>query len=47
MAICNAAQTSAAGIAEAIAETIAQPTILRECKSRTAAKYSQPLLVRM
>ena len=33
MAICKAAHTSAAGIGEAMA----QPTILRECKSCTAA----------
>ena len=43
MAIRKAAHTSAVGIAAAIA----QPTILRECKSNTAAKCSQPLLVRM
>ena len=41
--ICKAVQTSVAGLALAIA----QPTILRECKSSTAAKYSQPLFVRM
>ncbi len=43
MAICKAAQTKLAGIAG----LIAQPTILRECKSSTAARYSQPLRVRM
>lgn len=35
--------TSVAGISGAIA----QPKILRECKSSTAARYSQPLRVRM
>ena len=43
MAICNAAHTKVAGMPLAIA----QPTILRECKSSTAARYGQPLLVRI
>jgi len=38
MAICKAAQTSSAGMLGAIA----QPTILRENGSITAAKYNQP-----
>ena len=40
MGICNGAHTSVASIAAAMA----QPTILDECKSSTAAKYSQPYL---
>jgi hypothetical protein len=35
----KAAPTSAAGISGAIV----QPTVLRECKSRTATRHSQPL----
>ena len=37
------AHTKAAGMAG----LIAQPTVFLEYKSRTAARYSQPLLVRM
>jgi hypothetical protein len=43
MAICKAVQTNSAGMLGAIA----QPTILRENKSITAARYNQPLAVRM
>ena len=42
-AMCRAEQTSSAGM---LAD-VAQPTILREYKSSTAARYSQPLRVRM
>ncbi len=42
MAMLRAAHTSCAGMLGAIA----QPTTLRENKSSTAAKYSQPLRVR-
>ena len=42
-AICKAAHTSAAAISGAMA----QPTILRECRSSTAARYSQLLRVRV
>ncbi len=41
--VCRAVHTSSAGIVGAIA----QPTILREYKSKTAAKYNQPLRVRI
>jgi hypothetical protein len=43
MAICKAEHTSSAGMFGAMA----QPTILREYRSSTAARYSQPLRVRM
>ena len=43
LTICRAAHTSAATIAVATAH----PTILRECKVSTAAKYYQPILVRI
>ena len=43
IAICKAWQTNAAGMVG----LIAQPMILRVCKYITAAKYSQPALVRM
>lgn len=43
MALCKAVQTNSAGMLGAIA----QPTILRENKSITAARYNQPLAVRM
>ncbi len=43
MAIGKAVQISSAGMLGAIA----QPTILRENKSITAARYNQPLAVRM
>ena len=39
MAICKAVQTRVAGSSGAIA----QPTILRECRFSTAARYSQLL----
>jgi hypothetical protein len=43
MAICSAEHTGSAGMLGAIA----QPTTLRENRSITAARYSQPLCVRM
>ena len=43
IAMLNAEQTSCA----AMSAVIAQPTTLREYRSKTTASYSQPLCVRM